>query len=1812
MTTRLNALFACILFLAAGAVNAAAAELAAGPGLVGHYYGNQSFLIYGGKTAVPSLNFSLDLKFVPWPPRVWDDDKKNFQFKRDDGWSMAVYGSLRIDKAGAYLFTNEGSPAQLWVDGCLVRLDGKKPVSLKAGSLPVRLLLKSEYPLKDWKMSVHLKWRTPGAGEDVEIPAELFSRSDADLARVKAVTFDIPMVNPTMPYIGMRDYPFEVPKDGFYELSMHYRTPPYVTGYCDAFLDGKFLYHYNSGAYKWGFMATRGTVKYLLKGSHTLRISSQTAHVEHSDLTGFIEDTVFGWNRLGPGAAELSLSVTEQDREDMVFKKGEALVLRLERMTTETVEYTVTVRRQRGDGATLWSAKAALPANLEHAAAELRYPCPAEGAFEYSVLDGEGQVVEGPWAFVVVDPTPLPNPKADAKAPEARELLVDQVDCAQPEDAAHKFRDNGTSTVVDGPHGKYRVTGRSHFGPRGYVHADGYKAGLPNGVSGPWRVAKEGEKPLLTYRNVQDWFAYSMKVKNPGRPHKVTAWVPTDVQRQVAVRGLDPVTGFGNGAEVLAGDAPRSEPFVPLSFLVYPNTDYLDIIAVCTDHDRHKNNRQAAVARIELRELPDGLPPLPEAAGGWAEGKEFAWGGEQIDLGMEQRMMPKFWDDSDWRPASLTSIAFSGGYYDWKALLTVWERVGEYCRYQGRNLLVWPVYDYGFDMLRADRLPKRREAYSRGWKYRLADRMRRDQLKLILLLCEKYHVRFVADFFIQQIRAETVLATDTGRQWSEDGLFLTGPDGKVVTYPARVLNPAHPLSRQYLVEMFAEIGAKYGFSPAFAGINIRQSGWHSANSGWFYDNRYGYDDFTVGVFEKETGVSVPVEKDAPDRFQKRRDYLLAKEREKWFRWRSDKVFSLREELLAALRAHAPNARLYGGAKPNFDEGRGLDDKQLAGRRDLGYGKVNSFGSPGSEFNVGDPVEYRNFDLREPASLRLDPEMFSGREIGYPMEFNTGGGTIRCHPYQLEEPSKSLADGPLETVVYSPEWAPPAMDEGIRRWAQAWRAIPDLKFERLGGEDAKVEPVQCWFAKDAGSLVFYVVNGSAIRRELKIGLDKRPSSIRDLVSGRELETREASCNLVLDPFMLAVVRADGCGAVRCVEMLNREIPIAAGELKTPAGAVKVGALTMDKFEVSNAFYERFEPARRGRRSAAAPGDNSPVVEVSWLDAVRFCNWRSRQAGLEPCYDEVSGACDFSRNGYRLPTEAEWELAAAGAEARIYPWGSAPPAEGLTYRCKYGNYDVPQRAVPEANPLARTLDGFKCAAPVGSFENFATPAGVCDLAGNVWEWCQDAFAPDANAGWRSLRGGSWRSDAEGVRCQSRTGAPTTATDNHIGFRCVRGANPLAPPAAKGKTVATTPWLDQAREWRVAMVVSEPGGAARANELVVLTGRELLDRAPGAKVKVSSLQIRNGATIIPCQVDEKDGTGDYVEKPNGVLDLDDEICFQVSLPARGALALEAYFSAEEKTPATPGTDLASSVPAQRSRQEPYNLLLRNGKLEVGINGPAEDKKDGDAWQAWSPGVIRHLRSGGMDLVRFDMPAGAVPASTWPATPGMPKVVAAGPVRLVAKVAHAKTNLERYLNANPSSDGNLKGAVRTYYYQLAANSPVIEFTDDLRYDRDDAGVYKEWWQYMHLFPGGKGCHAEQVVCYSQDGQPKSEKLAEMAARHFVDGKLSRHFGYASPDGWVAVLDLPSKSGVAFFGAPGINKMTVLYHKDLAFGGNLQGSIFQNLFINENLTNQDNRQLRRYWLVILGDENLEGVVNWRDAFLNPARVIVTSCEMRR
>ncbi|MFH1998245.1 MAG: SUMF1/EgtB/PvdO family nonheme iron enzyme [Planctomycetota bacterium] len=197
-------------------------------------------------------------------------------------------------------------------------------------------------------------------------------------------------------------------------------------------------------------------------------------------------------------------------------------------------------------------------------------------------------------------------------------------------------------------------------------------------------------------------------------------------------------------------------------------------------------------------------------------------------------------------------------------------------------------------------------------------------------------------------------------------------------------------------------------------------------------------------------------------------------------------------------------------------------------------------------------------------------------------------------------------------------------------------------------------------------------------------------------------------------------------------------------------------------------------------------NHPMVMVSWYGAVAYANWRSAQEGLIPCYDLETWQCDFDLDGYRLPTEAEWEKAARGGEHSPYydyPWGNTVDGSKANFKNSGDPY--------EGGPYPWT-------APVRYYDGNQTPPGVdmangyglYDMAGTVWEWCNDwcdhsyyQFCVDNNIynnptgpssspfGGRVLRGGSWFLDEFSIRCSFRHSNDLPGfRSNYSGFRLV----------------------------------------------------------------------------------------------------------------------------------------------------------------------------------------------------------------------------------------------------------------------------------------------------------------------------------------------------------------------------------------------------------------------------------------------------------
>lgn len=195
---------------------------------------------------------------------------------------------------------------------------------------------------------------------------------------------------------------------------------------------------------------------------------------------------------------------------------------------------------------------------------------------------------------------------------------------------------------------------------------------------------------------------------------------------------------------------------------------------------------------------------------------------------------------------------------------------------------------------------------------------------------------------------------------------------------------------------------------------------------------------------------------------------------------------------------------------------------------------------------------------------------------------------------------------------------------------------------------------------------------------------------------------------------------------------------------------IPSFSMDKYEITNKDYERFDP--KHRRSEFSVGDSMPVVNVSWPEAALFCNWRSRQEGLEPVYGTNNVfSVDLAKNGYRLPSAAEWQKAAKGTEHYKYAWGN-------TWWRSEGRVGVPFEE--------GTVN-------VGTYQ--ANKYGLYDLTGNVWEWVNDR-AQDG----KMICGGCWHSDAVESRVEFYNFLHTDALQRkgafqcrspRVGFRCVQ---------------------------------------------------------------------------------------------------------------------------------------------------------------------------------------------------------------------------------------------------------------------------------------------------------------------------------------------------------------------------------------------------------------------------------------------------------
>ena len=210
---------------------------------------------------------------------------------------------------------------------------------------------------------------------------------------------------------------------------------------------------------------------------------------------------------------------------------------------------------------------------------------------------------------------------------------------------------------------------------------------------------------------------------------------------------------------------------------------------------------------------------------------------------------------------------------------------------------------------------------------------------------------------------------------------------------------------------------------------------------------------------------------------------------------------------------------------------------------------------------------------------------------------------------------------------------------------------------------------------------------------------------------------------------------------------------------------------------------YNPNCNWRNPGIKQTHNDPVLAVSVDDAMHYCNWLSTEAGLPVAYDLASGAIldedgkptqDITKvEGYRLPTEAEWEYAArdGGRKVRFGNGRDIAKSSEINFRADDGEYEYLEPG-----------QYLKGTSPVGSYS--PNSLGLHDMSGNAWEWVSDKFATYTieattnpyctSAEGHALRGGRWGGDASEARVSSRSSWVRNDRCNNSGFRIAQSSN------------------------------------------------------------------------------------------------------------------------------------------------------------------------------------------------------------------------------------------------------------------------------------------------------------------------------------------------------------------------------------------------------------------------------------------------------
>lgn len=731
-------------------------------------------------------------------------------------------------------------------------------------------------------------------------------------------------------------------------------------------------------------------------------------------------------------------------------------------------------------------------------------PCAEPGRFRVAFSDSA--MPAGAMPAATLDYEVIDTRPHAAAAGEVQRTLVAEIDlAATPPD----FFSGGATRITQSAAGRYRETD-------------------PTGFTNYQRATAEARAKAPA----PGWFAYRLPGATPGAAHVLEVDYPDDAVRTMAIVIRERAAGLADvaGGVDTGGEFTTSGRMLTHAMLFWPK-EAEPRVTILSAHD----GQRAAAARIRLYRIEGPLPPLRAS-------------------GRPARRVVNWYEEGNSMMGLYGAAAATSGDFDQAVA-----RWAPAARHAGYNVLSPAVLVYSFALY-----PSR--------YHRFFSKPGNDTLLRMVLHAERAGVSVLPELHPRADELDLPFADVPDPKphllVSKDGRtsYFQG-DGRTRNHPPHY-NPLHPANQAWYLGMIGELAERYRDSPALAGVSLRLLPLTNATLNNFHSLDWGYDDFTVGLFERETGTELPVPKTSTAatlaaNAKARHAWLMANARESWIRWRCEKIAALYTAIRDRVRAARPDLVVQ-SLVFEWERGGGREALRSAGIDPALLGRIEGVQLVNALPRYGrrEPGVLANQRMRDNL---LDPErLATAQPQDAPGAFLSssyyveGTGTV-TPPAALGFPEGtkpkwfSAAVEPagrhvLERyAVQLAETDAQAIGDGgngyslgqplTREWLREYLALPPEPFEPRA--DAR-DPVAVWSRSRADGLYFYAVNRERVAMRVAIALEGA-RAVNRLAGGGAMPLSGGQVRLELAPYELVTLKADSGATIRNVTV---EPPAAA--------------------------------------------------------------------------------------------------------------------------------------------------------------------------------------------------------------------------------------------------------------------------------------------------------------------------------------------------------------------------------------------------------------------------------------------------------------------------------------------------------------------------------------------------------------------------------------------------------------------------------------------------------------------------------------------